>query len=116
MARKQREIVYWALEPEAHPCPLCDRMVEQGDGDDHHLIPQQKGGKSGPTVHIHRFCHSKIHATFTNYELAKVYSTIDALRAHPEIVKFIAWVADKPSSFKTKNFRSNDRPTVARGG
>lgn len=116
--RREREEQDWyveAAEPEPHPCPLCDRIVEKGDGDDHHLVPVQKGGKRGPTVHIHRFCHTKIHATFTNYELAKVYSTVEALRAHPEIAKFIAWVEDKPSSFKVKNDRHNDRPKAKRG-
>lgn len=116
MARKQREIIYWAAEPAEirEPCCICDRMIEVGDGDEHHLIPRQKGGRDGPTVHIHRFCHTKIHATFTNYELAKVYSTPEAIRAHPIMADFITWVADKPSDFYMKNAAHNERRNTAR--
>lgn len=35
----------------------------------------------------------------TNKELVRSYSTAESLRAHPEIAKFIAWVADKEPDF-----------------
>jgi hypothetical protein len=84
-------------------CPLCSREMDDADADRHHLIPRQKGGSKGPTVDLHRFCHTKIHSIFTNKELAKTYNTVEALQAHPEIAKFIEWVATKPSSFYMKN-------------
>lgn len=77
--------------------------MDDGDADVHHLIPKQKGGRKGPTATIHRFCHTKIHSLFTNGELKKQFSTIDALRTHPEIDKFISWVQGKPSNFYMKN-------------
>jgi hypothetical protein len=77
--------------------------MDEVDADRHHLIPRQKGGSKGPTVDLHRFCHTKIHSIFTNKELAKTYNTVEALQAHPEIAKFIEWVATKPSSFYMKN-------------
>lgn len=83
--------------------------MEPEDADRHHLIPRQKGGKKGPCVDIHRFCHTKIHSIFTNAELAKKYNTVEALRAHPDIAKFIEWVKEKPSSFYMKNSESGSR-------
>ena len=88
-------------------CPLCDRDIDPGDGDDHHLVPKQKGGKKGDVVHLHRFCHTKIHSIFTNGELKKTYSTVTALRQHPEIEKFVLWVQGKPSGFYSSNRKKN---------
>lgn len=111
MARKQREFFY--PEPEqAIVCSICDRVVEKGDGDEHHLIPKHKGGEEGPTVHIHRFCHTKIHSLFTNYELAKTYNTPEKIREHPDMAAFIKWVANKPSNFKMKNDRHGSRKGI----
>lgn len=110
-----RKAKFWAVEePEDAPqvvetCPLCDRPMEAGDGDRHHLIPRHKGGDKGPTAIIHRFCHTKIHSVFTNSELARSYNTIEALRSHPEIERFITWVKDKPSSFYMKNDEAKGR-------
>ena len=90
-------------------CPLCDREMDEDDADKHHLVPKQKGGKKGDVTIIHVFCHTKIHSLFTNAELKKQFSTIEKLREHPEIMKFIAWVADKPSSFYMKNTQRKER-------
>ncbi len=90
-------------------CPLCERLMDRDDEDLHHLIPKQKGGAKGPTVALHRFCHTKIHSLFTNAELKKSYSTIAALREHPEMVKFIEWVKDKESGFYMKNSEAKTR-------
>lgn len=95
-----------AEEKQEATCPLCDRMLEPEDSDRHHLIPKQKGGKKGPCVDIHLFCHRKIHSLFTNQELAKKLNTIEALRAEPEIEKFVEWVSGKPSSYNVKNDQS----------
>jgi len=90
-------------------CPLCERDMAEADCDEHHLIPKQKGGRKGPTVTIHRFCHTKIHSLFTNNELKKLYSTIEDLRAHPDMAKFIEWVQGKPSDFYMKNTMTKKR-------
>jgi hypothetical protein len=111
MARKVRiDDLYPNVVPcEVRSCPLCDRVMDDADADSHHLIPRQKGGAKGPQVPIHRFCHTKIHSILKNNELAKSYNTIEALRAHPEIARFIEWVADKPSNFYMKNSETRDR-------
>lgn len=82
-------------------CPLCSREIDNSSyADDHHLIPKCFGGKE--TVLLHRICHSKIHSTFSERELKNQYNTIEKLKTHPEIIKFIKWVANKPPSFHTK--------------
>jgi two-component system KDP operon response regulator KdpE len=64
--------------------------------DAHHLVPKSKGGKQ--TQFLHRICHRQIHALFTETELARQYSTVEALLAHPEIELFVKWVKTKPFS------------------
>jgi hypothetical protein len=63
----------------------------------HHLIPKSRGGRQ--TVVLHRMCHRQIHALLTEAELARAYSSIDALQAHPGVARFIDWVKDKPGDF-----------------
>lgn len=83
-------------------CPLCGRIMIDGPSvDRHHLVPSSCGGKEAERCH--RICHRKIHATFTEHELEKIYNTWDALRAHEEIQKFVKWIAKKPPDFYKKN-------------
>ncbi|MCT4557902.1 MAG: HNH endonuclease [Pelagimonas sp.] len=85
-------------------CPLCLRPIPPNARQSlHHLIPRLKGGKHGPTVLLHQICHSEIHATLTEAELARDFHTIDALRAHPRIAKFIRWVAKRPADFHARS-------------
>jgi hypothetical protein len=65
-------------------------------------VPRLKGGKGGETVLLHHICHKEIHATLTEAELARGYATIDALRGHPRIAAFIAWVARRPPGFTSR--------------
>lgn len=111
--RRERELeahyARIAANDEVIICSICDRVIADGDGDDHHLIPVHKGGQDGPKEHVHRFCNTKIHSLFTNAELAKSYYTPELLREHPAMREFIAWVSDKPSGFYMKNTMSRGR-------
>lgn len=79
-------------------CPLCGRALIAGKSiDEHHLLPKSQGGRE--THAMHRICHRKIHATFTEKELAKSYSTWEALQVHEDIAAFISWVAKKPPEY-----------------
>jgi hypothetical protein len=84
-------------------CPLCERPIpREAKQSHHHLIPKLKGGKGGPTVLLHQICHNEIHASLSEAELARSFSTIDALKSHPRIAKFIAWVAKRPPTFHAR--------------
>lgn len=84
-------------------CPLCDRPIPaEAKQSLHHLIPKLKGGKGGPTVLLHHICHREIHATLTEAELARDYADMEALRRHPRLEKFIAWVRKRPPGFLSK--------------
>ncbi|MGD9862750.1 MAG: HNH endonuclease [Pseudodonghicola sp.] len=84
-------------------CPLCGRPIPPGLPQSlHHLVPRLKGGKHGPTVLLHDICHREIHATLTEAELARDYSTIAALQSHPRLATFIAWVQRRPPGFRSK--------------
>lgn len=83
MARKE--------EPVA--CELCQRTVSFVTK--HHLLPKQEGGKHTETVNLCQPCHSTIHVTFTNDELAKNYTTIAALQKAEALQKYLRWVKNK---------------------
>ena len=84
-------------------CPLCGRPIP-GDVPQslHHLIPKLKGGKGGPTVLLHQICHSEIHASLSETELAREFNTVEALKQHPRLAKFIKWVGKRPPEFRSR--------------
>jgi hypothetical protein len=85
-------------------CPLCDRLIVPGrSADEHHLLPKSQGGRT--KFLVHRVCHRKIHATLSEKVLARDYSDWVALRAHPEIKKFIEWLANKPPEFNDRSVK-----------
>ncbi len=89
-------------------CPLCGRpMVPGPTSDEHHLVPKSRKGRD--KFLVHRVCHTKIHATLTEKELADHYNTWEALRAQPEIAAFISWVRKKPPEFIDRNITSRSK-------
>lgn len=90
--------------PQAFICPLCDRAIPKSQRDEHHLIPKSHGGRD--TAVLHRICHRQIHATFTETELARQYSTIEQLKLQAEMVGFIEWVRLKPDDFFERTRKS----------
>ena len=94
------------MEPDTQDaplCPLCGRPIPADVPQSlHHLIPKLKGGKGGPVVLLHHICHREIHATLTETELARQYNTVEALKAHPRLAAFAAWVAKRPPGFSSK--------------
>jgi hypothetical protein len=90
------------------PCPLCGRPLLPGPSvDEHHLVPKSRRGRE--KFLVHRICHTKIHATLSEKNLATEYHTWDALRAHPEIAAFVAWVQKRPPEFMARNAASRNR-------
>ena len=89
-------------------CALCGRPVPPHVAQSrHHLVPRLKGGTRGETVLLHGICHHQIHSVLTEAELARDFSTIEALRAHPKLARFIAWVASKPPGLKVRTLANH---------
>jgi hypothetical protein len=60
-------------------------------------MPKREGGREKRWVH--RICHRKVHSLFSERELAQHYATPEALRAHPEMARFIRWLQGKHPEF-----------------
>jgi 5-methylcytosine-specific restriction enzyme A len=74
-------------------CELCGRVVDELSR--HHLVPREEGGRYGATAELCQPCHSTLHLTFSNRELALFYNTIPALQNAEELQKYLKWVKTK---------------------
>lgn len=92
------------MNNELEICPLCGRPLA-GLCNRHHLLPLSKGGKGTETVLMHRICHDKIHAVFTETELKRYYNTIVNLQQNKEIAQFIKWVRKKEPEYYDKSVK-----------
>ena len=99
-----------SLAPQASAhCALCGRAIPPNAKSSlHHLVPKLKGGARLGTVRLHQICHAAIHARYTEAEIARRLADPAALRADPELARFVAWVRTKPDDFQA--------PTRRRGG
>ena len=83
-------------------CPLCNRVLIDGDSiNEHHLLPKSLKGKE--KIPVHKICHQKIHSLFTERGLFNYYHTIERLKEHPEIRKFIKWVQKQDPEFYSRS-------------
>lgn len=82
-------------------CDICNRELPDNldECNRHHLIPKSKGGVE--TILIHKICHNKIHSIWTETELGNYWHTVDRILEHPDMIKFISWVNNKPLDFYT---------------
>jgi hypothetical protein len=101
----------------AGECGLCSRRVERLTR--HHLVPRtrhknKRNKKTFDRQEIHRTvglcppCHRHIHTVLDNKELERNYNTIEALKSHPDIRKFIAWICKKPHGTTTADRQARD--------
>lgn len=74
---------------------------------DHHVIPKSRGGKEKRLICV--ACHQKIHSLFTNKELEEGYNTIDSIREHIEMSKFIKWIAKRSPDHIPRSDRVRER-------
>lgn len=89
-------------------CALCGRVLG-AQAERHHLVPKSEGGRE--TVPVHPICHRKIHSTLTERELAVLYPTPERLRDHPDIARFLKWIAKKPPDFFKRTRGAADKRT-----
>lgn len=78
-------------------CPICKRVLGDINVDQHHLVPKTFKGKE--TIALHKICHRKIHATFTERELLNYYFTIDRILENEHIQAFVKWVSKKEPAY-----------------
>ncbi len=74
------------------PCELCGRRVS--DVSKHHLVPRSEGGEL--TVDLCGPCHKTLHSFFTNRTLARELSSLEAIREHPDVQRYLAWIRKRP--------------------
>ncbi len=84
-------------------CALCGRTVPTRLITLHHLKPKGKGGTADGRVPLCKPCHTQIHATFANNDLARLYDSIEALRAAPLLQPFLKWIRKQSPD---RNFRT----------
>ncbi len=63
----------------------------------HHPVPKSRGGRD--VVPMHPICQQTLMANFSNSELQRHGTDVEALLAHPDIRKFVDWVAGKDADF-----------------
>ena len=103
-------MVTMLVEPELDACPLCERPNYFPS--DHHLVPKSRGGTVTKTICCD--CHRMIHSTFSNKELAKKYSTVAALLAHPTIAAQITFLKKQDPHRRSRMVRTKRRQNQRR--
>ncbi len=100
----------------AAACALCGRS--QLPLTRHHLIPQSRHHKPR-TLREHekteldtriallcRPCHSQLHHLIDNATLSQHYASVEALRGHEALMRFVHWVAKRPAGLHIRVRRS----------
>lgn len=92
------------VEPER--CALCGRRTLALTR--HHLVPRSRTKRKRRkgrlfdradferTVPLCGPCHSNVHAVLDHADLEREYRTVEALRRHPGVQRFTAWIRTKP--------------------
>lgn len=91
-------------------CRLCHRVRPLTF---HHLIPRTLHRKPrfkraysreelNEGVMLCRDCHDAVHRFVSEKDLGSDYRTLEALRAHPEIARFVAWVKKRKGRHRMK--------------
>jgi hypothetical protein len=85
-------------------CALCQRVTKRGTTA-HHLIPRTchanrwfkknfSRERMMQTVDLCRDCHAEVHRLIPSEKLlGRQYNTLAALREHPKLARYLAWVA-----------------------
>ena len=94
-------------------CELCGRGGI--DITRHHLIPRTRhSNKRNQKLFerddvrtrlagLCRPCHGFIHKVLSEKQMELEYNTVDLLRSHPEIGKFVEWVRRRPAGLRVRS-------------
>ncbi len=99
-------------------CALCQRCGVPLTR--HHLIPRAVHGRRAirrattaaqrqAVLWVCRPCHKQIHALIPEMELARRYASREALLAHPELARFVAWIRERPPGYVPRTFSPRRR-------
>jgi len=86
-------------------CALCARLLGRRI-EWHHVVPKSQGGRD--TVALHPICHRAIHANIGNKDLARLYPTLESLKAREDIAAFLSWIANKDPDFHAPTHKRKD--------
>ncbi|HEY7031284.1 MAG TPA: hypothetical protein VH482_08165 [Thermomicrobiales bacterium] len=89
-------------------CALCGREERLTR---HHLIPRTRHHNKWnkrefdralvkETIGLCRPCHAQVHALFSGKELERKWNSIEKIREHPEVARYLEWIAGKPAGFR----------------
>lgn len=76
---------------EFEQCPICGKTVESHYMENHHYIPESKGGTHNDTMRICGTCHDIVHFYIPIEEIEN-YKTAESLKEHPIISIYTNWV------------------------
>ena len=105
--------------PEPLHCELCGRPA--GPLTRHHLIPRtrhrnrrarrtfDRRDMQNRLLWVCLACHNHIHDLLTEKELERHYNTRERLLAHPDMARFVEWIAGKPPGFKPRGRAKRSR-------
>jgi len=88
-------------------CDVCGQQMSNDNSNIHHLIPQLKGGRTGPTIRLHTYCHSKIHSIWNENELRDVYNDMSIIMDDDRMKSFAKWVRKQKDGIKISNKMTN---------
>ena len=101
------------MTKEYKKCPICNRDMIPGKSlDEHHLIPRTFKGKEAIT--LHKICHRKLHSALTEKELLHRYNTVERLKEHEEIQKFVKWIKKKDPEYYSGSKETKGRKSKRR--
>lgn len=87
--------------PAGH-CWLCARPLGRRV-EWYHPVPKAKKGRE--VVAVHPICHRKIHACFSNAELARIGANRAAMLDRADVATFVHWLVGKPPDFHAPTYQ-----------
>ena len=75
-------------------CPICGKAIESHFMENHHYIPQSKGGTVNDTIRICGTCHDVVHLYIPINEIEN-YRTAEDLKENPFISLYVNWISQR---------------------